>query len=302
VNYSRLLSHLTVATAAIEAQHHSCGVAAQTMFRRCIFLACCACLLAHGQTQFLPEIDTTVKLNSSFRAYVQAKDDRDGGDPTQFTFGPSIQFYRKPLVVLKRVTVFDLDEAKSRPFVLESGYRVITAPDKPVENRAVEAATIHFPFVGKVAASDRNRADLDWQNGSFTWRYRNRFTLERSYSIRSFRFIPYVAAEPFYESQYSKWSSTDLYVGSLFPVGKKVEFDVYYEHENDTGKSPNRQQNYVGLALLLFFSVKNEPPSPSSLQKRSSSADGSSRSRFGSRTLAVVRNAPRSEPLFAQTP
>lgn len=272
------------------------------MFRRCIFFACCACLLAQGQTQFLPEIDTHIKLNSNFRTYVQAKDDRDGGDPTQFTFGPSLQFYRKPLVVLKRVTLFDLDETKSRPFVLETGYRVITAPNTPVENRAEEVATIHLPFVGKIFAQDRNRADLDWKNGSFTWRYRNRLWLQRGYETGSFRFIPFVAAEPFYESQYGKWSTTDLYVGSLFPVGKKVQFELYYEHENDTGKSPNKQQNYVGLALLLFFSIKNEQPL-SPLQKRSSSADGNTQPRIRSSTPTVLKaNTTYLEPQLAQVP
>lgn len=57
-------------------------------------------------------------------------------------------------------------------------------------------------------------------------------------------------------SQYSKWSTTDLYAGCLFPVGKHVEFNPYYEHENDTGKHPNQQKNEIGLALYLFFSVE----------------------------------------------
>jgi hypothetical protein len=82
-------------------------------------------------------------------------------------------------------------------------------------------------------------------------------TLERTFAIRAYHFIPYVAAEPFCESQYNKWSTTDLYAGSLFPVGKHVEFNLYYEFENDTGKKPNRQNYYVGLALYLYFSLKN---------------------------------------------
>jgi hypothetical protein len=209
-------------------------------------------------------------MNSSIRAYVQAKDDREGGDPEQFTFGPSIEFYRKPLLKLKNITLFDLNNAKSRPLVLESGYRVITAPDKPVENQAIEAVTFHFPIFASIVLSDRNRAELDWQNGSFSWRYRNRLTLERAVAVGSYHLIPYVQAEPFYESQYSKWSATDLYAGSLFPVGKHVQFDLYYEHENDTGKKPNRQNNYVGLALYLYFSLENG--SRSSPHKRSSAA------------------------------
>ena len=228
------------------------------MFRGWTILACLVCIAAHAQnTQFLPEVDGYLKVNPSIRAYLQAKDDRAGGDPEQFTFGPSIQFYRKPLLKLKTVTVFDLDDAKSRPLVIESGYRVITAPDKPVENRAIEAVTFHLPLFAKILASDRNRVDLDWQNGNFSWRYRNRLTLERTLAVRSYHLISYVEAEPFYESQYSKWSATDLYVGSLFPVGRHVQLNLYYEHENDTGKKPNRENNYVGLALYLYFSLEN---------------------------------------------
>lgn len=206
------------------------------------------------QDQFLPEIDLHYEFKPYARLFVQAKDDRDGGDPQQATLGPSIMLYRKPLMRLKHILAFDLDTTKSRPIVLETGYRIITAPDTAVENRLIEAATLHYPLLNRVLITDRNRFDLDWQNGRFTWRYRNRLTLERAFAIRSFHFAPYVAAEPFYESQYGKWASTDLYAGSAFPIGKHVELDAYYEHENDTGKSPNKQQNYVGLQLQLYFS------------------------------------------------
>ena len=163
-------------------------------------------------------------------------------------------FYRKPLMKLNRLLVFDLDTTKSRPVVVETGYRVITAPDTAVENRLIEAVTFHYPLLHQVLISDRSRFDLDWQGGEFTWRFRNKLSLERAFTIKSFHFSPYVAAEPFYESQYGKWASTDLYAGSAFPIGKHVEVDGYYEHENDTGKSPNKQKNYAGLQLQLYFS------------------------------------------------
>jgi hypothetical protein len=212
------------------------------ILRICLGLLCpcfVGVALRSQDTQFLPEIDAHLTINSYMRAYLQAKDDREGGDPEQFTFGPSIQFY-----------------LKSRPMVLESGYRIITAPNTANENRATEAVTFHVPLVLGLLAYDRNRTDLDWKNGLFTWRYRNKLTVERTVSVASYHLIPYVAAEPFYESQYNKWSATDLYAGSVFPVGRHVEFNLYYEHENDTGKRPNRQNNYVGLCLYLFFSMK----------------------------------------------
>jgi hypothetical protein len=208
--------------------------------------------------QFLPEIDAHLKLNHAVRVYLEAKDDRDGGDPTQLTIGPSIQLYLNPLIRLKDVTTFDLDDSKSRALVLETGYRYIVAPDAPSENRMQAVATFHFPMKAAFLISDRNRADLDWKNGSFTWLYRNKLTLERTFSRRSHHFIPYIAAEPYYESQYNKWSTTDLYAGCLLPVGKHVEFNSYYKHENNTGKAPNQQQNAIGLALYLYFSLEKK--------------------------------------------
>jgi Protein of unknown function (DUF2490) len=223
------------------------------------FVVCVACQPARAQdVQFLPEIDAHLKLNSAVRVYLESKDDRDGGDPTQSTFGPSIQFYLKPLLKLKKVRAFDLDDSKSRVLVVEVGYRYITAPGAPPENRMLLAVTSNFPMKAGFSISDRNRADLDWKNGEFTWRYRNKLTVDRTFSIRSYHFIPYVAAEPFYESQYGKVSTTSLYVGGLFPIGKHIEFNTYYEHDNNTGKSPNKQQSSVGLALYLFFSLEKK--------------------------------------------
>jgi hypothetical protein len=213
---------------------------------------------ARGQNvQILPEVDAHLKLNSTFRAYLEAKDDRDGGEQDQFAIGPSLQFYLRPLLKLKNVRAFDLDDSKSRALVLETGYRYITAPNAPPDNRLLTVVTLNFPLTAGFAISDRNRADLDWKNGGFTWRYRNKLTFDRTFSIRSYHLIPYLAAEPYYTSQYNKWSTTALYAGCLFPVGKHVQFNTYYEHENNTGKHPNQQSNEFGLALNLYFSLEN---------------------------------------------
>jgi Protein of unknown function (DUF2490) len=203
--------------------------------------------------EFLPEIDANFKLNSNVRFVFQAKDTREGGDPTQAEVGPSVEFYLKPLLRLKNVTLFDLDDAKSRPLVLAVGYRVVPSPGKPTINRLEPALTFHVPITARILISDRSRADLDWSPGKFVWRYRNRLTAERRFTISNYHPAPYVSAEIFYDSQYAKISSTNLYAGCLLPVSKHIEFDPYYEHENNTGKRPNEQVNAVGLILNLFF-------------------------------------------------
>lgn len=219
------------------------------------------CSPTHAQnsvSEFFPEVDAYLKVNPNVQVYFQVKDTREGGDPTQVEIGPSIEFYLKPLIRLKDVTRFDLNDAKSRPVVFAIGYRYVPSPDRPTVNRLEPVVTFHFPLMAQILLSDKNRADLDWSNGNFTWRYRNRVTLERRFAIHSYHPAPYLSAEFFYESQYSKWSTTALYAGCLFPIGKHFQLDPYYEHENNTGKAPNQQINAFGLALNLLFAVSDK--------------------------------------------
>ncbi|MGC2282419.1 MAG: DUF2490 domain-containing protein, partial [Candidatus Acidiferrales bacterium] len=200
-----------------------------------------------------PEIDADFKLNSTTRLVFQAKETKEGGEPTQGEFGPSVEFFLKPLFNLRDLTVFDLDPSKSRSLILSVGYRYLPTLNKPSVNRLEPALTLHIPMKGRILITDRNRGDLDWSKGSFTWRYRNRLTIERRASIGSYHPAAYVSAEVFYQSRYGKWSSTNLYAGCLLPVSKHVQFDPYYEHENNTGRHPNQQVNAVGLILDLYF-------------------------------------------------
>ena len=109
------------------------------------------------EAQFLPEVDAYLKLNPDIRVSLQAKDTREGGDSTQAEIGPSMEFYLKPLVRLKEITVFDLDDAKARPLVLTAGYRYLSAPGKPRTNRIPIAVTSHLPITAKLLLTDRNR-------------------------------------------------------------------------------------------------------------------------------------------------
>jgi hypothetical protein len=206
------------------------------------------------EVQFLPEIDAYLKLDQHIRVSLQAKDTREGGVSSQAEIGPSMEFYLKPLIRLREITVFDLDDAKARPLVLEAGYRYLAAPGKPGTNRIPIAVTSHLPIKANLLLTDRNRADLDWSSGDFTWRYRNMLSLERTLAIRSYHLIPYASGEIYYESQYAKVSTTELYAGSLFPMGKHVQLKAYYEHQNNTGKHPNSQVHGLGLTLNIYMS------------------------------------------------
>jgi hypothetical protein len=209
---------------------------------------------AQAQTfQFIPEIDAYTKFQSNIRFNFQAKETREAGDPTQVEIGPGFDFFLTPLVRLKKITKFDLDDSKARPLQLSAGFRYVPSPDKPHTERMIVAATPHFPLFANILLTDRNRADLDWSQGQFKWRYRNRLTLERRIGLGTYHPAPYLSGEVFYLSQYHKWSTTALYAGCLLPLGKHFEFDPYYEHQNITSSSSNQQLNIFGLILSIYF-------------------------------------------------
>jgi hypothetical protein len=214
--------------------------------------------LSHAQEskQGLPEIDVYYSIDPLVRTSFQAKQTREGGDPTQAEMGPGIDLYLKPWIKLKNATIFDLDEAKKRALVFTTGYRVLLTPGDPATNRWMLVTTGNFPLRGGILLSDRNRADLDWQNGMFSWRYRNRLSVERSIEFGSFHPRVYLRDEEFYESQYNKWSTTAIYAGGTMPLGKRVDLSPYYCHQNNTGKDPNQQLNQLGLIASFYFPTR----------------------------------------------
>ena len=209
---------------------------------------------AKSQTyQTWPEVSTYVSLKQDLRLYVIATTTRENGQGTDAEIGPNLDIYFKPLLKLERFTIFQLDKSKSRPLLLRMGYRYMPSTSGPTEHRGVLEATGRLPLTSGFLISDRSRADLRFINGEFSWRYRNRLTVERTVSIRSYHFTPYVRGEVYFDSNYEKWSRTSETMGIAFPIRKHTEIEPYYEHQNDTGKSPNRQINALGLALNLYF-------------------------------------------------
>lgn len=209
---------------------------------------------ASAQTfQFLPEIDTYYTVDPNLRVYFQAKETREGGEPTTAEIGPSLDFHIKELSKLRDIATFDLDKSKSHLLLFSIGYRYEPTPNEAPTNRLEPYVTMHLPSPGRLVVSDKNRADLDWKSGKFSWHYRNRIDVERPVKIRNYHLQPYVAAEFWYTSQYSKWSTMSVFAGCLFPLGKHFDLNPYYEHQNNTGKAPNQVLNQLGLVLNMWF-------------------------------------------------
>lgn len=202
--------------------------------------------LASQSLQSWPEVDAYLRFNSNVRGSFFVALTRENDEGSSVEVGPNIDFFLKSLVKLKRITGFELDQSKSRPAIFRLLYRYKPQIDGPTEHLVGLEATGRYPLIRGVLVSDRNRADLRYIDGAFSWRYRNQLSAERTVAIHGYHFTPYLRAEAFYDSRFEKWSRTALTAGSTFPVGRHFELEWYYEHHNDTANSPNRQVDGLG--------------------------------------------------------
>ena len=209
---------------------------------------------ARGQTgQYWPEINFYRTLDSNSRFHFITTLTRENGESTEIEVGGDLDFYFKPLVKLRRFGGRQVDESKSMPLLLRVGYHYLPSTQGSNEHRVIIEATPRIPLKAGAVISSRNRVDFRFINDEFSWRYRNRLTIERTFNARSFEFSPYVRAEVYYDHKVTKWSRTTFSGGVTIPLGKHYEIEAYYEHQNDTSKSPNRQVNALGSALNLHF-------------------------------------------------
>src|SRR5271165_3314692 len=154
--------------AEVELPERSAGARAWLIAAAIAFLWCVPAVAQTVQT--LPELDTYLELNSSTQIWFQAKETREGGVPTQAEIGPSLDYYINSLPKLVEIATLDQNRSKTSLLVLSFGYRYLPqANDAPATNRLEPVATLQVPFT-TFEISDRNRFDLDWEVGAFTWR------------------------------------------------------------------------------------------------------------------------------------
>jgi Protein of unknown function (DUF2490) len=198
--------------------------------------------------QFLPEVDVYRRFDSAWGLKFQAKNTKESSESTQVEIGPSLTYdVNRWRTVTNKLSIVSMSV----------GYRYLPSPNQPPTNRLEPVFTLNYEKNGRILLWDRNRGDLDWQEGGFTWRYRNRLNLGYKSYIHGYELTPYAAVEAFYESKYGKWSDTAIYAGCLFPMGKRFELDPYYEHQNSTGnKKHNEVYDQFGLVLRMYFNKR----------------------------------------------
>jgi hypothetical protein len=209
---------------------------------------------ARGQSKPLwPELDLYVKINAKVRLLFSAARTNENGEITEADFGASIDYSTKPLLKLTKSRGDHQDTSKSQLLTFRAGYHFLPSRQGPAETRIALDGTARLPLNAGLVASGRQRAELRFISGQFSWRYRNRPGIERNFAIRSYDITPYAQAEFYYDGAYHKWSRTALIVGCVFPIRKRSEIETYFEHQNRTETSPNKRLNAIGIQLNYYF-------------------------------------------------
>lgn len=160
-----------------------------------------------------------------------------------------------------------IDYIPNEHVILRTGYRFgssVGSTSEPFkEHRFLTEQTLRTWLPGGLLLSDRNREDFRFVNGDFSFRYRNRVTVEREFHLRKRTVTPYVSGEIFYDTRYDIWNRNRYAVGvqtSLRrgPVRKmllpkrQIILDLYFMRQNDSRSDPPHV-NALGAALSFYF-------------------------------------------------
>jgi len=209
------------------------------------------------RNEFWPEIDVYINLKPKLRLYLLgtvSKSVEDGELRNARGFEAQIGAH--------------IDYLPNEHVILRAGYRFGTSVGQTgepfKEHRLLTEQTLRKLLPRGLMLSDRNREDFRFVNGDFSFRYRNRVTLEREFHLLKRRTVtPYVSGEIFYDTRYKTWNRNRLAVGvqtslrrgpirKLLLPKRQIILDLYYMRQNDS-RSEIQHVNGIGAALGFYF-------------------------------------------------
>ena len=122
-------------------------------------------------------------------------------------------------------------------------------------------AEIHkrFTLRGGILLSHRIRTDFRWvgQDPKFSYRFRYRIMIEKEFTAKRSSIIPYVNAEPYWDSRYKEFNRIRLTGGTTFAKGPRLAYEgnITYQHDPYYDTS---NVNALNIILHIFFEKKKQ--------------------------------------------
>jgi hypothetical protein len=225
-----------------------------------LFFLLASAAVAEGQepdstSQFWPEVDLYINLNDKSRLFFvySGTKQEDLGTYADGQTGVYFDFWALP--ALRKNLSRRPDASLSKLLLLRAGY-LISRPKNDsgaaTEQMLTCEATGRAPLPASLLLSDRNRFDFRWVNGDYTWRYRNRLKLERTFSAGRYQLTPYAHAEVFYSGEEGDFTRLRYAAGMEWTITRHIVLEGYYLRQNDWRSVP-QFVNATGLAVQFYF-------------------------------------------------
>ncbi len=211
---------------------------------------------AQTSEELWPKVKVAIELRSKTRLEISGE--KQSGEDlarTQWKVGIIGSYRLKRLV---KAHLGDIDDEKNHFMTLGAGYEYLYTNDNgstKTEKRLVVQGVPHY-FIprAELLLQDRSRIEFRWVNGSYSTRYRNKLTVERTLKLTRFRTTPYASGELFYDGQHRSWNQNTYAFGVIFPYKKLLSVDTYFLRQNCT-TCKEEHVNAVGVTLNVFLSL-----------------------------------------------
>ena len=225
-------------------------------------LACCLVATSaraqNSALEFWPEMDIWLRLSPASRLsmYVPISknvetDYREGSLVAQGDYARGKTKYHRRLLDESRAQVM-------RAFLVRGGYLVgrSLADDGASYRERTTYAEFHgrIPLKGHMLLSQRLRADFRWlgDDAEPSQRLRYRLMLEKEYATGSTSVVPYVNAEPYYDSRYSTVNRLRLIGGATVSWTPRTALEGNWTYQYDS-RSSVTYTNALNVILHVFF-------------------------------------------------
>jgi hypothetical protein len=209
-------------------------------------------------TEFWPEINVYVKLARDVRTYTivtPSSEIEDGrrGDIVDWQVGQFVEFGLRPLLP-GRAALSRRDSSTLRYLRLRPGIEYQGLPGSKDEWRFVTELTPRHILPGAILLAWRNRGEARWIDGEFSWRFRSRAWFEREVRVgRSATLVPYVSAEPFYDSRYDRIVRVRCQFGAAIPVSPTFVPEVNFTWQPDDSGGEVLTTYALNIVAAFFF-------------------------------------------------
>jgi Protein of unknown function (DUF2490) len=207
-------------------------------------------------TEFWPELDLRYKISPETRLTFSVLSSRDRD---VLKYDRAVELYLDYYVpyfkgIFSR-RISEYDDSRVNRLVLRIAYRYdhsFHQSPSSYEHRPYADAILRWVFPFDVLATDRNRLELRFRNSGYSWRYRNRFRLEKDFKLGWLTSTPYISAEAYHDSHAGNWNEFQFDAGALTPIKKRLAVELYYSRQI-TEHVAERNVNGLGLTLDIYL-------------------------------------------------